>query len=352
MTISRSGDVLKLEPGMLYHHLKKLARTGWVTVDIEPQGTRPPRQVYTLTEDGKEELLRWLREPVQHTREIRLEFLIKLYFARLLDPDLAAELIRGQLDKSREMESGLESRLDASSAPSTTSPVRCSTFASSKPVPPSPGWNRSDSHPDSNLPYGTIAPSFRFAPSTPNLPAEGIVPRGISMDAKILDYAFFEGKMVPFSEANVSIGTHALQYGTGAFAGVRGYLDQDGSTINIFRLPDHAARLANSAKLLRMELPYTADDMARIISDLTEKNAPSGDIYIRPFLYKPAVQLTPRLRGIGDEFAVYQMPMGDYLALDRGQKAVISSWVRIPDAAIPSRRQALRRVCEFGLRQR
>ncbi len=59
------GDVLKLEPGMLYHHLKKLARTGWVTVDIEPQGTRPPRQVYTLTDDGTSELLRWLREPVR-----------------------------------------------------------------------------------------------------------------------------------------------------------------------------------------------------------------------------------------------------------------------------------------------
>jgi len=110
------GDVLKLEPGMLYHHLKKLARTGWVTVDIEPQGTRPPRQVYRLTESGREALLRWLREPVQHTREIRLEFLVKLYFARLLDPGLAASLIRDQLDKSREMESGLESRLDASSA--------------------------------------------------------------------------------------------------------------------------------------------------------------------------------------------------------------------------------------------
>lgn len=105
------GDVLKLEPGMLYHHLKKLARTGWVTVDVEPQGTRPPRQVYTLTDEGKTELLRWLREPVQHTREIRLEFLVKLYFARLLDPALATDLVRGQLDRSREMESALETRL-------------------------------------------------------------------------------------------------------------------------------------------------------------------------------------------------------------------------------------------------
>lgn len=113
------GDVLKLEPGMLYHHLKKLARTGWVTVDVEPQGTRPPRQVYTLTEDGKTELLRWLREPVKHTRDIRLDFLVKLYFARLLDPDLATDLIHGQLDKSREMESSLETRLAASDTPAT-----------------------------------------------------------------------------------------------------------------------------------------------------------------------------------------------------------------------------------------
>lgn len=106
------GDVLKLESGMLYHHLKKLARTGWVTVDIEPQGTRPPRQVYTLTGEGKAELLRWLREPVQHTREIRLEFLVKLYFARLLDPVLASELIAGQLARSREVEAHLIARLE------------------------------------------------------------------------------------------------------------------------------------------------------------------------------------------------------------------------------------------------
>jgi DNA-binding PadR family transcriptional regulator len=113
------GDVLKLEPGMLYHHLKKLARTGWVTVDVEPQGTRPPRQVYTLTDDGKTELLRWLREPVQHTRDIRLDFLVKLYFARLLDPALATDLLHGQLAKSREMESSLETRLAESNAPAS-----------------------------------------------------------------------------------------------------------------------------------------------------------------------------------------------------------------------------------------
>lgn len=157
------------------------------------------------------------------------------------------------------------------------------------------------------------------------------------MKSPMLEYAFFEGKIVPFSEAKVSVGTHALQYGTGAFAGIRGYLDADGETINIFRLKDHAARMLNSAKLLRSELPYDRDSLAGVIASLVEKNAPEGDVYIRPFIYKPAIQLTPRLRGIGDELAVYMLQLGDYLDLQRGQKAIVSSWFRIPDNAIPSR---------------
>ncbi|HEY8448541.1 MAG TPA: branched-chain amino acid transaminase [Thermomicrobiales bacterium] len=157
------------------------------------------------------------------------------------------------------------------------------------------------------------------------------------MTSPMLEYAFFEGQIVPFAEAKISIGTHCVQYGTGAFAGLRGYLSADGSAINIFRLPEHAARLLNSAKLLRAELPYDRDAIVSIITSLVEKNAPTGDIYIRPFVYKPAIQLTPRLRGIGDELAIYMLSLGDYLRLDRGQKAIVSSWVRIPDNAIPSR---------------
>ena len=157
------------------------------------------------------------------------------------------------------------------------------------------------------------------------------------MSSPMLEYAFFEGRIVPFAEAKISVGTHCVQYGTGAFAGIRGYLDADGETINIFRLPDHAQRLLNSGRLLRAELPYDRDGLVAIIVSLVEKNAPTSDVYIRPFIYKPAVQLTPRLRGIGDELAIYMLSLGDYLKLDRGQKAIVSSWFRIPDNAIPSR---------------
>ena len=157
------------------------------------------------------------------------------------------------------------------------------------------------------------------------------------MTSPMLEYAFFEGRIVPFAEAKVSVGTHALQYGTGAFAGIRGYLDTDGETINIFRLPDHSARLLRSAKLLRAELPFDREHLAATIVSLVERNAPSGDCYIRPFVYKSAIELTPRLRGLDDQLAIYMLSLGDYLDTSRGLHAIVSSWVRIPDNAIPSR---------------
>jgi len=153
----------------------------------------------------------------------------------------------------------------------------------------------------------------------------------------MLEYAFFEGRIVPFAEAKISVGTHAVQYGTGAFAGIRGYLDADGETINIFRLPEHCARLLNSAKLLRARLPFDRESLARLIVDLTEANAPDGDVYYRPFVYKSSVQLTPRLSGLDDELAVYMLSLGDYLDTEGGVKAAVSSWMRVPDNAIPGR---------------
>lgn len=154
---------------------------------------------------------------------------------------------------------------------------------------------------------------------------------------QIYDIAFFEGEFIPFSEAKVSIGTHALQYGTGAFAGVRAYLADDGETLNIFRLREHAARLLRSARLLRMELPYDVDALAEKMIELTRRNDPGQDVYYRPFVYKASVQLTPRLKGLRDELAIYMMPMGNYLDITRGQKVHVSSWTRIDDNAIPSR---------------
>jgi DNA-binding PadR family transcriptional regulator len=121
------ANVLRLEPGMLYHHLKKMERNGWVDSSTEQQSSRPARQVYHLTDEGRAELQRWLAEPVQHTREIRLEFLVKLYFARRFDSELAEALIAGQLDASRRWEETLSEQLAAADSSNNSESDRAFT---------------------------------------------------------------------------------------------------------------------------------------------------------------------------------------------------------------------------------
>lgn len=91
------GKIVRLESGMLYHFLKKLAKAGFITTRIEHQIARPDRQVHTLTAEGETLLRSWMTAPVRATREIRIEFLLKLYLARQLDPDLGVALVRDQL---------------------------------------------------------------------------------------------------------------------------------------------------------------------------------------------------------------------------------------------------------------
>ena len=93
------SNVLRLEPGMVYHHLKKLQRLGWVSVVPGGGQGRPACKLFALSATGQAELERWLSEPVSHTREIRIDFLVKLYLALLHDPQLALRLVDEQLER-------------------------------------------------------------------------------------------------------------------------------------------------------------------------------------------------------------------------------------------------------------
>jgi branched-chain amino acid aminotransferase len=154
------------------------------------------------------------------------------------------------------------------------------------------------------------------------------------MSSSYLPWAYFEGGVVPVANARVPISCHAVQYGQGVFAGIRGYLDQDGSTINIFRLPDHVRRFSQSASLIKVTLPGAADALAGIVTELTRRNAPAGDVYYRPFAYGDGDALGPTLAGQG--FALYMLNVGDLLA-QTGLQVTVSSWRRVTDNAIPAR---------------
>jgi DNA-binding PadR family transcriptional regulator len=105
------GNVMRLEPGMVYHQLKKIERMGWVSVVPDSPDARPARRTFRLTESGRAELWRWLAEPVAHTREIRLEFLVKLYFALILDSALATRLIDEQRETCARIIESIAERL-------------------------------------------------------------------------------------------------------------------------------------------------------------------------------------------------------------------------------------------------
>jgi branched-chain amino acid aminotransferase len=150
-----------------------------------------------------------------------------------------------------------------------------------------------------------------------------------------LDTAYFQNKFVPFKEANISIATHALHYGTGAFGGMRGLPDPENpDRILLFRLDRHCSRLSDSAKLLNYDLP--ADKIQQVIIDFVRKNKPSKPFYIRPFVYTSDLGIAPRLHKIEKDFFIYGIELGDYLPPE-GISCRISSWYRQEDRSLPLR---------------
>lgn len=107
------AEIIRLEPGMLYHYLKKLGRAGFISTTIERQQSRPDRQMHALTQVGDIALRSWLSAPVQATRDIRLTFLLKLYLARRIDPALATTLIDDQYQVTAALVASLSRQRDA-----------------------------------------------------------------------------------------------------------------------------------------------------------------------------------------------------------------------------------------------
>ena len=151
-------------------------------------------------------------------------------------------------------------------------------------------------------------------------------------------YAYFQGKIVPIEEAKVSVMTHALNYGTGAFGGVRAYWNDDEKELFIFRPLDHFKRVLNSGKLLMMDLPYTPESMLKILLDLLHKeNFQGADVYIRPLIYKSSAVIGVRLHDLEADFTMFAQPFGSYIHSEENSRVTFSAWRRIDDNMIPAR---------------
>ena len=150
-------------------------------------------------------------------------------------------------------------------------------------------------------------------------------------------HAYFEGKIVPYAQAKVGVLTHALNYGTAAFAGIRAYWNAEQQQLFIFRPQDHFRRLLNSAKILLMEFEHTPESLTQILVDLLRQDGHRCDVYIRPLAYKADEGIGVKLHDLRNELTMAAIPYERYLANDTNAHATISSWRRVDDNMIPAR---------------
>jgi branched-chain amino acid aminotransferase len=150
-------------------------------------------------------------------------------------------------------------------------------------------------------------------------------------------HAYFEGRIVPFGEAKVSVATHALNYGTAVFGGLRGYWNEEKKRLFVFRPWDHFHRLLYSARLLCMQVSHDEESLIQIMLDLLHAEGWQRDIYIRPMFYKSDLGIGVRLHDLKDDLTIWSLPFQKYIKNDTSAHVTISSWRRIDDNVIPAR---------------
>lgn len=116
---SALSQILHLEMSQTYAYLKKLERLAYIETHLEAQGARPPRKVHHLTAQGENAFMNWLVKPVEKPRDIRILFLIKLYFIRHLLPQEAESLIAQQITACRHFLDSMETHYAAHTKPVT-----------------------------------------------------------------------------------------------------------------------------------------------------------------------------------------------------------------------------------------
>lgn len=149
--------------------------------------------------------------------------------------------------------------------------------------------------------------------------------------------AYFNQQYVPVEEAKISIMTHAFNYGTGLFEGIRGYYNAEEDNVLIFRLPEHVTRLMNNAKVLCMDVPEDNAAIEKICVELVRKSGFKEGVYLRPILFKDQESLGPTVHGVTSSLCCYIIKLGDYCDTESGLDVAVSSWRRLSDNAIPTR---------------
>ncbi len=148
------------------------------------------------------------------------------------------------------------------------------------------------------------------------------------------------GEMVPYHQATTHVLSHALHYGSSVFEGIRAYDTPKGPAV--FRLTDHIQRLFDSAKIYRMEIPYTPEEVIAACKETIRVNEFSN-AYLRPFAFLGHVGLGLNPKSHRAEMTVAAMEWGAYLGeegLAQGGDVCVSSWSRLAPNTMPTAAKA------------
>jgi branched-chain amino acid aminotransferase len=158
------------------------------------------------------------------------------------------------------------------------------------------------------------------------------------MPIKATQSIWFNGKLVPWEKATVHVLTHALHYGSSVFEGIRAYETPKG--VCIFRLTDHTRRLFDSARIYRIEIPYTEEQINAACKVVVAVNGLTKGAYLRPLVFRGygEIGVTPKVDP-PTEVAIAAMEWGAYLGaegLENGVDVCVSSWQRVAPNTIPA----------------
>ncbi|NTW08895.1 MAG: branched-chain amino acid transaminase [Anaerolineaceae bacterium] len=150
-------------------------------------------------------------------------------------------------------------------------------------------------------------------------------------------FAYFQGKIVPIGEARIGILTHALNYGTAVFGGLRAYWNGEKKQLFLFRPLDHYRRFLQSARLLLMDFDHDPESLTRLTVDLLRKEDFRCNTYIRPLAYKSDEIIGVKLHDLKAELSITAVPNLVYTGHETDAHVTVSSWRRLDDNTIPAR---------------
>jgi branched-chain amino acid aminotransferase len=155
-------------------------------------------------------------------------------------------------------------------------------------------------------------------------------------------FIWFNGKLVPWEKATVHVLSHALHYGSSVFEGVRAYATPKG--VAIFRLKEHTRRLFDSAKIYRITIPFTADELNAAQREIVAVNGLTNGAYLRPVAFRGygEIGVAPKIDPPVD-VAVAAWEWGKYLGAEAeaaGVDVCVSSWQRMAPNTLPAMAKA------------